>query len=154
MPVVEPLASHPDNPHLTLRLMLVYGTLKEDEPTHGGAAVPSVRTVRRGLRIPGHLYDVGEYPAATIDHEAVAGERPVTASISCDLVEIMVPVGTTLEATLAAYDAYEDDSYRRVAIALDDPEHASAWIYEWVDDTTDLAPIPSGEWSSRPTGVS
>lgn len=151
--VVALLAPRPDDP----RLLLAYGTLKEDQPVHGGAAVPDVRTLRRGLRVPGVLFDVGAYPAAVLDHEALRGERPVTATFVCDLVEVVVPAvagragedaARALEATLASYDAYEEDSYRRVAISVEDPEYRSAWIYEWVEDTAGLAPIPSGVWTS------
>ena len=167
--VVAPLALRPDNP----RLLLAYGTLKEDQPVHGGAAVPAVRTLRRGLRVPGVLFDVGAYPAAVLDHGALRGEHPVTVTFVGDLVEIVLPgvvggadgaaaaaaaggdraagedAACTLEARLAAYDAYEEDSYRRVAIPVEDPEYRSAWIYEWVEDTAGLAPIPSGVWTSR-----
>ncbi len=147
MPVVDPLPTRPDDP----RLLLAYGTLKEDEPIHGGAAVPRVITVRRGLRIPGRLYDVGAYPAAVLDHAALRGARPVTTAFVADLVRIVTASTSEeeLEATLAAYDDYEDEEYRRIAIPLDDPAHTGAWIYEWVSPTTGLAPIPSGEWSLR-----
>lgn len=145
---MDPLAADPD----ATWLMLAYGTLKEGEPTHGGAAVPRVVTLRRGLRIPGRLYDVGDYPAATIDHEALAVGCPATSTFTCDLVRVGTSDSTAeqLAAALAAYDAYEADDYRRVRIPLDDPQHPSAWIYEWVGPLAGLTPIPSGIWTSAP----
>ncbi|MEO7071121.1 MAG: gamma-glutamylcyclotransferase family protein [Nostocoides sp.] len=153
-----PAAPCPDDaletPDRALRQMLVYGTLKEDQPIHGGATLPHLRTVRRGLQIPGHLFDLGEYPVATIDHEALRGQRAVTTSLRCDLVEIAPPSASDeeVEARLAAYDAYEDPGYRRVRIPLDDPECRAAWIYEWRGDTKDLVPIPSGVWTAPREG--
>ena len=153
-------------------LLLVYGTLREGVPTYGGAQLPPVVTVARGLRVPGWLYDVGAYPAAVLDWPALRGERAAGSTIECDLVRVGVGSGAgagagagaleaTLEAALAEFDAYEEVAadaetgdpgmYRRVLVdgipALGGAGLAgAAWIYEWTRPVTGLRPIASGRW--------
>lgn len=152
-------------------LMLVYGTLREGVPNYGGAELPPVVTVVRGLRVPGWLFDVGAYPAAVLDWPALRREREAGPTIECDLVRVGrgSDVGWLQEA-LAAFDAYEEVAanaetgdagmYRRVLVD-GIPAHAGlacgadgvagvgerAWIYEWTRPVTGLRLIESGGWS-------
>ena len=125
---------------MTVRLLLAYGTLKEDEPVHLGAAVPRVRTVARGIRMPGVLYDLGDYPGAVLG--GTDG-----SDFSADLVEVM---DDDIDGALAAYDAYEDVEYRRVLTATGLPEHPQAWVYEWLGRTAGATRIESGVWTAAP----
>jgi len=145
-------------------LLLVYGTLREGVPTYGGAQLPPVVTVARGLRVPGWLYDVGAYPAAVLDWPALRGERAIGSTIECDLVRVGAGSGAgggAIEAALAEFDAYEEVAadaetgdpgmYRRVLVrgipALGGAGLAGvAWIYEWTRPVTGLRPIASGRW--------
>ena len=125
-------------------LLLVYGTLREGVPTYGGAQLPPVVTVARGLRVPGWLYDVGAYPAAVLDWPALRGERAAGSTIECDLVRVGAGAGGGAETG-------DPGMYRRVLVdgipALGGAGLAgAAWIYEWTRPVTELRPITSGRW--------
>ena len=89
----------------SVAVLAVYGTLREGAATVGGAVVPAVRTLVRGVRVPGWLYDTGAYPAAVVDWAAVQGDCAVSSTIECDLVE--VGVDRPVAQAWAEFDAYE-----------------------------------------------
>lgn len=124
---------------MTVRVLLAYGTLKEDEPAHLDAAVPQVRTLARGIRVPGVLYDLGAYPGAVLD---ITDD----STFEADLVQI---VDEDVDGALAAYDAYEDTNYRRVLIATGLADHPRAWVYEWLGDPSAATRIEGGVWTAR-----
>lgn len=131
--------------------LLVYGTLKEGTPKHGGAVLPELRTVAKDVRVPGRIYDVGEWPAVTLDHAALRGEAPVTATFLADVVA--VDPAHDHAAALTELDAYEQGAaeeegvtYRRSLVPTGRPELGDAWIYEWVGPTDALTHLPGGRW--------
>jgi gamma-glutamylcyclotransferase (GGCT)/AIG2-like uncharacterized protein YtfP len=133
------------------RHLLVYGTLRVGMPKHGGAVLPELVAVATGLRIPGRIYDVGEYPAVVLDHRAIRGEAAVTDSFVADVVSI--DPAHDHDDALADLDAYEQGAadqeqveYRRALVPTGDPAIGDAWVYEWVGPTDRLAPITDGEW--------
>ena len=157
-------------------VLAVYGTLREGMATVGGTVVPAVRTLVRGVRVPGWLYDTGAYPAAIVDWAAVQGDSLLTSTIECDLVE--VGVDRPVSQAWAEFDAYERVTdgeagparYRRVLVPWEGPSEgpgegigaaasgagmwpdgipARVWIYEWVLPVTALRPVPDGVWRPR-----
>jgi gamma-glutamylcyclotransferase (GGCT)/AIG2-like uncharacterized protein YtfP len=135
-------------------LMLVYGTLREHEPTFQGEEVPAVRTVATRVRLPGWLYDVGEYPGAVLERSALRPGAAAQARFVADLVRI--GLDRPLEQALADFDAYEDTAagaglglYRRAFVPVPGVAGVSgAWVYEWTGPLAGMRRIDSGEWSS------
>ena len=113
-------------------MLAVYGTLREGMATVGGAVVPAVRTLVRGVRVPGRLYDTGAYPAAIVDWAAVQGDSTPTSTIECDLVA--VGVDRPMSQAWAEFDAYERVTdgeagparYRRVLVPWAEPSEGPA----------------------------
>ncbi len=133
------------------RHLLVYGTLRAGMPKHGGAVLPVLVAVATGLRVPGRIYDVGEYPAVVLDHAAIRGEVPVTATFVADVV--VVDPGHDHDDAMRVLDDYEQGAaeaeqveYRRSLVPTGDAAIGDAWVYEWVGPVDALTLIADGEW--------
>jgi gamma-glutamylcyclotransferase (GGCT)/AIG2-like uncharacterized protein YtfP len=131
--------------------LLVYGTLRVGMPKHGGAVLPELVAVTTGLRVPGRIYDVGEYPAVVLDRAAIRGEVPVTDSFVADVVR--VDPSHDHEDAMAELDAYEQGAadeeqveYRRALVPTGVDGIGDAWVYEWVGPTDRLTLVTDGEW--------
>ena len=61
-------------------LMLAYGTLRVGVPPYEDVPLPVRETVCAGVRVPGRLFDLGAYPAATL-HRAVLRGEPGRAGV-------------------------------------------------------------------------
>ena len=131
--------------------LLVYGTLRVGMPKHGGAVLPDLVTVATGLRVPGRIYDVGEYPAVVLDRSAIRGETGVTDTFVADVVR--VDPAHDHEDAMAELDAYEQGAadeeqveYRRALVPTGLDAIGDAWVYEWVGPTDRLTLLTDGEW--------
>ncbi len=84
-------------------------------------------------RIPGALWDLGEYPGLVEGGGEVRGE----------LYEVEL-------ATLAALDAYEEEGslYLRKRVALNEPR-LEAWVYLYNGSLDRARPIPGGCWRTH-----
>lgn len=127
--------------------LFVYGTLRSDAPAPASVG----RVVRAGTDpigrgwIRARLYDAGGFPAAVPDERArVVGE----------VRRLRRP-----DRTLALLDRYEraggpDPLFRREAatVHLEGDGSVRAWVYFWERDTSGLAEIESGDWTSAVGG--
>ena len=137
----------------SVAVLAVYGTLREGVATVGGAVVPEVRTLVRGVRVPGWLYDTGAYPAAVVDWAAVQGDCAVSSTIECDLVE--VGVDRPVAWAWAGFDAYErvvdcdagPARYRRVLVPLEATHAGEGGAGRWADG------IPAGAVTDAADGA-
>lgn len=111
-------------------LIFVYGTLRRGGTNHfrmAGMDFISSATVH------GMLYRVDWYPALILNPDApmVRGE-----------------IYQINDTSLPALDEYEGAQYHRVRTTATDTrgqEH-EVWIWEWIDSTETLQPIPDGDW--------
>lgn len=112
--------------------LALYGTLMR-----GCGAAEKVSAGFRfegACRIPGALWDLGEYPGLTEGEGAVAGE----------LYTILD------EAALSELDAYEDQGclYLRRCVRLIEPAE-EAWVYVYNRPLGGAKRIPSGCWRTH-----
>src|SRR6202034_3489119 len=84
-------------------------------------------------RVPGRLYDLGQYPGARPANDFVVGE-----------------VFQIDESLLAAMDKYEGAEYERAIVSanLDDGRAIDCWIYWYVGGAPGRL-IASGDWTRR-----
>lgn len=155
-------------------LMLAYGTLRVGVPPYEDVPLPVRETVCAGVRVPGRLFDLGAYPAATLDlavlrgepggvgvGEASVGVGEAAAGVGAFVADVVrFGLDRPVADALAAFDAYEEvdpvaapNIYRRVLIPLAGlagvPVELAgrfAWIYEWLGPVEGLTEVPSGDW--------
>jgi len=91
-------------------------------------------------RIPGELYDLGEYPGLTPGEGTVTGE----------LYEVIDPQGLRLLDEYEAY--YEHDAVRslfvRRQVRLIEPE-LECWVYLYNQPVDGKSRIPAGNWTEH-----
>lgn len=115
-------------------LLALYGTLMR-----GCGAVERIGAAgglryEQACRIPGKLWDLGEYPGLTPGEGEVAGE-----------------LHTVLDsAVLHSLDAFEEQGslYVRRRLRLIEPP-VEAWVYVYRRPLADAEPIPSGCWRTH-----
>ena len=110
--------------------LFVYGTLRSVSNNRYARMLAAHARLIGPARVPGRLYDFGEYP----------GARPGDGWITGEIFQLLDPA-----ATLAALDDYEGPEYERALILVNDLD---CWIYWYVGpDPSRL--IESGDWFDR-----
>ena len=125
--------------------LFLYGTLKPDAADREIAdVVKELRSVGRG-RVPGKLYDLGDYPGAIVD-----------ASANTFVKGLLLELPNS-KASLDALDRYEEfDSSNprtslfvrtRTRVRLTNGRNVQAWMYVYNRDPGNAPLIRGGEYS-------
>jgi gamma-glutamylcyclotransferase (GGCT)/AIG2-like uncharacterized protein YtfP len=118
--------------------LFVYGTLRRGSNNRFARLLAAGAQFTGPARVPGKLYDFGQYPGARRSHEPaeiIAGE----------VFRLDEP-----GELLAALDDYEGAEFERAMAPalLDDGRTIECWIYWYVGPTAGRA-IASGDWSAK-----
>ncbi|MCB9880789.1 MAG: gamma-glutamylcyclotransferase [Planctomycetes bacterium] len=114
--------------------VFVYGTLRR-----GGDAFDLLKRRARFLgpaSVAGRLYDHGPWPSATL-----GGDRRITGDLFA--------LGSGMDVTLTALDAYEGSQFRRVRAEVQPGggDAVEAWMWVWNDPAGPGKPVvPCGDW--------
>ncbi len=121
-----------------MQLVAFYGTLMRAFGVQRRLGLASELRFVSACRIPGRLYDLGDYPGLVAADGVVLGE----------VFELLGPRTLTQLDDFEDYDpARPDDSeYLRRAVRLIEPA-LDAWVYVYNRPFTGRRPIASGEWS-------
>ncbi|MFN8174212.1 MAG: gamma-glutamylcyclotransferase family protein [Solirubrobacteraceae bacterium] len=126
----------------TAEYFAAYGSLMTGEGGPREKALRSRMIPRGGCEISGQLYSRGEFPALVRGEGVVCGEL------------FLVPEAATFRE-LDAIEHYDPENrakslYRRRCVSVTCDGHGGgridAWIYLWNGATSDLEPIPQGDW--------
>jgi len=122
-------------------LIAVYGLLRAGQSGFARFGLAGAFEARGPCRIPGLLYDLGDYPGL------VGGPGQVRGELFAVRNALVMP----------RLDAFEDywsgdksrTRYERRRLTLAQPEGLEAWVYVWVCPLTGARAIPSGDWLAR-----
>ncbi len=119
--------------------LFVYGTLRREAAPR--VLRPHLARARRmgGGRLPGRLYDLGDYPGAVPDEGCGAWVVGEVLTLPPD------------PALLARLDHYEDGDFRRVVrrVWLDDGSSCPCWVYAYVRDPGEAPRVEGGDALER-----
>jgi gamma-glutamylcyclotransferase (GGCT)/AIG2-like uncharacterized protein YtfP len=133
--------------------LALYGSLMRGLPDeHGGVTADLLDTlgVRAGLRriggcrIPGVLYDLGDYPAL----------RPAERATDLVCGEVHAVLDPRVLEVLDEFEGFDPrdpagSAYRRECLALADPRGAGAWVYVFNRAPDPEWRIASGDWRAH-----
>jgi len=95
-------------------------------------------------RVPGRLYDLGDYPGAVLDPQA---EGQIVGDV------YLLPPDPAVLVSLDAYEDYdprypERSLFRRVpvTVTLETGQHLDCWMYVYNRDVAQAAPIEGGDY--------
>lgn len=120
--------------------LAVYGTLRDAAVRRRLGLEGRVRPSGH-CRIPGRLYDLGDYPALRLEPD---GPGVVGHLLTLDDPGVL--------ATLDAYEGFRPDApgslFTRRRVDLEAPA-VTAWVYVYARAVTGAEPVPDGDWWRR-----
>ena len=127
--------------------LFVYGTLQPDHaPAELAPAIRGLQKLGRG-HVSGQLYDLGDYPGATLD--------PAARTRVHGLVFALPDDGAVLSA-LDAYEGFDPTdpanspfSRTRARVQLSDGQQIEAWMYVYNRDPRGAPRIADGRYIGR-----
>lgn len=137
-------AAHLEGPRLIMvqqgDAFAVYGLLRAGESGFARFGLADAFAPLGPCRLPGQLYDLGDYPGLIEGKGSVIGE----------LFEVRDP------SVMPRVDAFEDywpedmdrSRYVRRKVRLIEPDR-EAWVYIWLKGLDDARLIESGDWFQR-----
>lgn len=124
-----------------MRPLFVYGTLRSGEAGIAEIGLAGRVTSLGPARVAGQLYDLGDYPGATLGGDSVI------------VGELLQPCDETMLATMDTYELFDPanpagSEYLRVtATTLD--SSLSIWIYVYNFPLEGARLVPGGDWLAR-----
>ena len=125
--------------------LFLYGTLKPDEADREVTdIVKRLRTLGRG-RVPGKLFDLGEYPGAIVD---------VSSNTFVNGLVVELPLDRAALDALDRYEEFDPSNPQnslfirtRTTVQLVSGKSVQGWIYVYNRDPGDAPIVRGGEYS-------
>lgn len=134
----------PEDPREMSEYLFVYGTLRRGQPLHRYLTTDKTRLAGEG-KIPGRLFDLGEYPGAIPDTKRFS-------TIRGEVHELFAP-DETLEVLddVEGYDRKRPErslfERRTARAALDDGRVLTVWVYFYRRPLRQASEIPDGDFA-------